>query len=84
MWKKTSKIWPTKICFLQNNTNRGNQHNQGKVEQCRKIFQSTYSESDTSHTWPKSQEVTHPSTNIADCCLSSVIRWVLMTVCHNS
>ena len=58
-----------------------------REEYCTKIYESLVtkinSESDTSHTWSKTQMVTHPSTNLAYCCLISVIRRVFITLCQN-
>ena len=38
---------------------------------------------DTSHSWSRTETVTHPSTNIAHCCLTSVSRQIVITLCHN-
>ena len=37
-----------------------------------------------SETWVVPEVVTHPSTNIAHCCLTSVRRQKLIALCHNS
>ena len=54
---------------------------------CTRIYESLAtrrnSNSDTSHSWCRTQTVTHPSTNVVHCCLISVNRQILMTLCHN-
>ena len=39
---------------------------------------------DTSHSWCRTQALTHPSTNIAHCNLTSVSRQILIILRHNS
>ena len=38
---------------------------------------------DTSHSWSRTDTVTHLSTNIAHCRLTSVSREIVITLCHN-
>ena len=52
-------------------------------KQCRKRFQST-STSCKAIRDMSSEAVTHPSTNVTHCCLTSVMRQVLITLRHNS
>ena len=40
--------------------------------------------SHTSFSWSRTQMVTHSSTNVAHCCLTSVSRQILITLCHIS
>ena len=57
-------------------------------EWCTRIYRSLVTERnsnlDTSHSWSRTETVTHGSTNIAHCCLTSVSRQILITLCHNS
>ena len=49
-----------------------------------KVWQLKEIPTDTSHGWSRTQVVTHPSTNTAQCRLTSVKRQILITLCHNS
>ena len=57
-------------------------------EKCTRIYESLgtqrNSNSDTSQSWSRTQTVTHPSINVAHCCLTSVSRQILITLRHNS
>ena len=49
-------------------------------------FYERNSNSDTSHSWSRTLQtvVTRPSTNVAHCCLTSVMRCTLVTLIHES
>ena len=48
------------------------------------LLQQKQFQSDTFNTWTRTQTVTYSSTNLSHCCLTLLMRWVLISLCHNS